>query len=102
MRITIVAISLAGFLTSLPSSVRGSDEPGSKPAPPAIPAAPKTGVDLFRELLTMTPAQRKLAFTSRQDLTSRSEKSRQVIAARLEEFDKLQPDEREVRLERMK
>src|SRR6185295_17047483 len=39
---------------------------------------------------------------TRQDLTSRSEKSRQLILSRLEEFDKLQPDEREVRLERMK
>src|SRR3954467_7118574 len=103
MRITIVAISLAGFLTSLPSAVRGSEEARVKPtSPPAIPAGPKTGIDLFRELLSMSPAERKVAFASRQDLTSRSEKSRQVITARLEEFDKLQPDEREVRLERMK
>ena len=49
----------------------------------------------------MTPAAQSRLCT-RQDLTSRSEKSRQVILERLEEFDKLQPDEREVRLERMK
>src|SRR6185295_7633516 len=100
MRITIFAISLAGFLSSLPGSAQAGEALSSKQAPPPIPAVPKTGVDLFRELLTLSPAQRKVAFATRQDLTSRSEKSRQFILLRFEEFDKLQPDEREVRLER--
>ncbi|HUR45940.1 MAG TPA: DUF3106 domain-containing protein [Candidatus Saccharimonadales bacterium] len=96
MRITIVAISLAGFLTSLPSASRASDLVREQPLLPALPSVPKTGVALFREMLGMTPAQRETA------LASFSENKRKTIASRLKEFDALQPDEREMRLERMK
>ena len=96
MRITIVAISLAGFLTSLSSSSRASDIVREKPAPPGMPAVPKTGVALFQEMLGMSSAEREAK------LASFSEGKRKTIASRLKEFDALQPDEREMRLERMK
>jgi hypothetical protein len=97
MRITIVAISLAGMLTSSPQLLRGAEKSQTMPAPPAPPSnAPSARVDFFRQLVSMTSAERAVA------LASRTEQDRKIIYSRLQEFDQLSPEERETRLQRMK
>src|SRR4051812_20451026 len=97
MRVTIVAISLAGILTSSPQLLRGAEKSQTMPAPPAPPSnAPSARVDFFRQLVSMTSAERAVA------LASRTEQDRKIIYSRLQEFDQLSPEEREMRLQRMK
>jgi hypothetical protein len=59
--------------------------------PPPLPQA-KSPVDLFRELLAMTPAERGKYLTNRPPAT------RDRILAKLREYTALNPDERELRL----
>jgi hypothetical protein len=98
MRITIVAISLAGMLTSSQQMLRAVEKARLADLPPPVPpvAAQAARVDFFRELLGMTPEQREAA------LGSRDERQKRVIYSRLQEFEQLSPEEREVRLQRMK
>jgi len=96
----LLVISLFGFvLTGVvtaaepPSAPPASTLPGPPPAPP-LPA-PQSLVKTFRELLEMTPEARARA------LASKSEQHRKVINERLQEFDKLSPEQRQVRLRLM-
>jgi len=59
---------------------------------PLPPAPPKSPVDLFRDLLAMTPAERQ-GF-----LTNRPPANRARILAKVREYAALDPDERELRL----
>lgn len=62
------------------------------PYPQPVPPARKAPTELFRELLATTPAERA-AF-----LASRPPAARELIAAKLLEFEVLPPDQRELRL----
>ncbi len=69
---------------ALPVAVAGKDLP---PTPLS-----KSPVDQFRELLALSPAERE------SHLTNRPPEIRQRILAKLQEYDSLKPDERELRL----
>ena len=60
--------------------------------PPPIPPARKSPTDLFRELLSATPAGRDAL------LAGRSAAARNLIDSKLREFELLPPDQRELRL----
>lgn len=62
------------------------------PATPPEPAAVKSPVAAFRELLSMEPAERTKA------LADRPEETRKRILAKIREYQSLKPDERELRL----
>jgi hypothetical protein len=64
------------------------------PPPPPLPT-PQSLVTTFRELLEMSPEGRARA------LASKSEQHRKIINQRLDEFDKLPPEQRQVRLRLM-
>ena len=63
----------------------------ASPNPPPLPQ-PKSPVDMFRELLAMTSAERQVY------LTNRSPVIRARILAKLREYTALDPDARELRL----
>jgi hypothetical protein len=67
---------------------------GAPPPPPAPPAPPavKSPVDLFRELLAMSPGERS------RFLADRSPEARKLILAKVREYLSLKPDVRELRL----
>ncbi len=58
-----------------------------------MPPAPRTPVELFRQILEMNPAARQQA------LAGRSEQARAFLDAKLREFDALPPSGREERLQ---
>ncbi len=64
----------------------------AKNLPPEFPVV-KPPVELFRELLAMTPAERRRA------LADRSADSLQRILAKLQEYESLRADDRELRLQ---
>jgi len=70
------------------SSAQGVRAPGAPPEP----AAMKSPVAIFRELLLMEPAERTKA------LADRPEETRKRILAKIREYQSLKPDERELRL----
>jgi hypothetical protein len=97
MRVTFFTISLVGILTSAPQCLRAAEKAMVAPVPPAPPTSNlATRVDFFRKLVNMTPQERAVA------LGLRNEGEKRVIYSRLEEFDQLSPEERELRLQRMK
>lgn len=71
------------------SAVVASPKPASilLPSPPAKPP-----IDFFRELLAMTPGERQNA------LANRPPESQKLIAAKIQEYEALAPEERELRL----
>src|SRR4051812_34598984 len=62
------------------------------PETPPEPAAAKSPVAVFRELLNMEPSERTKA------LADRPEETRKRILAKIREYQSLKPDERELRL----
>lgn len=76
----------AGNLPTLAASA--TPRPGAAPLPP--PA--KSPVDLFRELLTVDSAERE------DRLAGRPPTDRKAILAKLQEYESLTPEERELRL----
>jgi len=76
------------------SGVPAPQKTFSAPANPPLPPVPqvKSPVDLFRELLAMTPAERHDC------LTNRPAGIRVRILAKLREYEVLDPNERELRL----
>src|SRR5437762_8590438 len=60
---------------------------GASPLPPA-----RSPVDYFRELLAMNPAERRTA------LTNRAPESQRRILDKVQEYQSLNPEERELRL----
>jgi hypothetical protein len=67
-------------------------QPADAGAPPPMPAI-KSPVDVFRELLAMTPEERK------QFLTNRPPETRKLILAKVRSYESLKPEERELRLQ---
>ena len=65
--------------------------PLGPPLPPALPPLPPVPLD-FRQLLSMPASEREKA------LAGRSPADRQIIEAKLKEYDALSPEEREMRL----
>ncbi len=61
------------------------------PMPPPL-VAQKSPVDMFRNLLAMTPGER------RQSLSNRPPEVQKKLLSKLREYESLKPDEREVRL----
>jgi hypothetical protein len=61
-------------------------------APPPMPSTPSP-ISMFRELLAMTPSERRAAITNRPP-----ENQRQVMA-KLREYESMKPDDRELRLQ---
>jgi hypothetical protein len=78
-------------LSGLQAMSQGITYPGSNTAPPE-PAPAKSPVAIFRELLSMQPAERTKA------LADRPEETRKRILAKIREYQSLKPDERELRL----
>ena len=76
--------------TNLSASIRARLGPSLTPiiTPPG-----KSPVDLFRELLAMTAAERK------DFLTNRPPASQKLILAKVREYESLKPDQRELRLQ---
>ena len=62
------------------------------PVPP-LPIAGKSPVEFFRELLAMTPTERRDA------LTNRAPENRKLIFAKIRAYESLKPDQRELRLQ---
>jgi Protein of unknown function (DUF3106) len=79
----------AGNFTNAPASIKLISATTNIP-PPALRA--KSPVDFFRQLLAMTPDERK------NFLTNRPPEIRERILAKVSEYEALNPDERELRL----
>jgi hypothetical protein len=65
---------------------------GQKSSPPLLPLS-KSPVEIFRELLAQNPAERA-AF-----LAKRTPESQKLIVAKLQEYESLPPEQRELRLQ---
>ncbi len=78
------AVNLTGATTS------ASPLPASDVSP--VPASPKSPVDFFRELLSMDANERI------ERLAGRNPEDRKAILAKLQEYESLTPEERELRL----
>src|SRR5262245_42712022 len=91
-----LVLAASGFLFSLPARaaepVNAALVPGTNGV--ALPALPKlhSPVDTFRQLLAMSPGER------RQYLTNRPPAAQKQILAKLHEYQLLKPEERELRL----
>jgi hypothetical protein len=94
------AACLFAAVAAIGQNAPAAPEPnsGSEIAPstnvfPPTPPVVKSPVELFRELLAASGAERK------QLLADRSIESRQRIVAKVREYESLKPDEREIRLQ---
>jgi len=69
--------------------------PAPPPLPTSLPPLPPTRspIDLFRELLAMTPAERKVA------LTNRPPEIQKQISGKIREYESMRPNERELKLQ---
>src|SRR5262249_37864291 len=87
----VCVLCLSGGLHAM---AQATNQPGSKAAPelPPEPAAVKSPVAVFRELLYMSPAERTKA------LADRPEETRKRILAKIREYQSLRRDECELRL----
>jgi hypothetical protein len=82
-------------LSGLDVKAQRTNQPTSAvtaPEAPSDPAAGKSPVAVFRELLNMEPTERAKA------LADRREETRKRILAKIREYQSLKPDERELRL----
>ncbi len=96
----VLAVLLSGL--AFGTGLRSAAPPGSPPrpsqppmppdSPPRLPPAPNP-IDRFRELLALDAAGRE------QSLATRTPAQRAYLQARLAEFDRLTPAERELRLQ---
>ncbi|HRT55697.1 MAG TPA: DUF3106 domain-containing protein [Candidatus Paceibacterota bacterium] len=87
-------VLLPGFGSRAEPAATGAGAPPPLPAAPLpLPPPPRSPVDLFRELLAMTPAER------RAHLTNRPPASQKLILAKLREYESMRPDVRELRLQ---
>jgi len=85
----LLPLAWAGPQTAKPVPVQPPVLPAAQPP---IPVA-KSPVDAFRELLAMSPAER------RQALTNRPAEVQKQILAKVREYETLRPNERELRLQ---
>ncbi len=94
--IPLVAVLLLGCPGPAPAKEKAPPDAASHGAmPPQLPQLPtiKPPVEYFRELLAMTASQR------RRSLVDRSPESRERILVKLQEYEALPPDDRELRLQ---
>lgn len=86
--------AVAALVLTISIRVAPAADPTTLPPAPPVPAVPevRSPVDLFRELLALSPAERRLC------LTNRSEVSQKLILAKVREYESLRPDVRELRL----
>jgi hypothetical protein len=96
LRSLIIVVSVASGMAQVvePPTVRPAAPAQSTrvPQPPPVPPSP---VQVFRDMLAMTPEQRAKA------MEGRHPKTREVLASKLKEFEALKPEERENRLRTM-
>lgn len=90
--LTALAQSPAGSSSAVHSNLLHSAKVAPIPLPPPISSPAKSPVDLFRELLAKTPAER------RDFLAARPPENRRLILAKVREYESLKPDVRELRL----
>jgi hypothetical protein len=83
-------VALTAHSQRLPVSANSSG--GQTNTVPNLPAPVHSPVDFFRQLLAMSPDKRAVA------LTNRSPEIRARILAKVDEYEALDPDERELRL----
>ncbi len=84
-------VSPASLATKPPAlTTTNASRPG--PPLPPVPAPPKSPVSFFRELLAMTPIERK------QFLADRPPETQKLLLAKVREYESLKPDQRELRL----
>ncbi len=83
------AVSFAQIQTNAPLRLRASRTELTPPEP--VPTL-KSPVDLFRNLLALTPVERRVS------LSNRPPETRSRILAKLREYESLPPNERELRL----
>jgi hypothetical protein len=88
--LALVQIAPAAAFAQAQSS--GVPQAPQKITLPPAPQGPKSPVDQFRQLLAMTPAERK------DFLTNRPPESRTLMLAKVHEYEAFPPDERELRL----
>src|SRR5688572_11839925 len=92
----LIVIALPLGLAAQPApAAQGVAQPNTNavnPVPP-LPFAGKSPVEFFRELLAMTPTERRDA------LTNRSPENRKLIFAKIRAYESLKPDQRELRLQ---
>lgn len=86
LSLSLSVLCLAGMLQA-----QVADSGIRRPEPPALPPR-KAPAQQFRELLAASPEQRT------EYLARKSPKSREVIEAKLREFEALSPEQRELRL----
>src|SRR5688572_19384966 len=79
------------LVLAMAGSVLAQSATNQQPPLPPVPVA-KSPVDAFRELLAMNPAAQRAA------LTNRTEESRQGLVAKIREYQRMDPDDRELRL----
>src|SRR5437867_7242836 len=85
----ILPSSLGQAAVGAPAAALSNSVALTPPAPPQT----KSPVDTFRELLAMNTAAERRDF-----LTNRSPESRELILAKVREYQSLSPDQRELRL----
>ncbi|MBL9174098.1 MAG: DUF3106 domain-containing protein [Verrucomicrobiales bacterium] len=90
--LAIAAVLLSGAEVSGQEPVRPAGGVRVPIPPPPVPPARKAPTDLFRELLAASPAGREAM------LTNRTTAARRLIESKLQEFEVLPPDQRELRL----
>jgi len=90
LRVGLMGALLAGMMTSAADvAVPTPTSPAAGPPPLPVPRSP---VDFFRELLTMTPAEQRAA------LTNRAPEVRERLLAKVREYAQMSPDLAEIRL----
>jgi len=87
-----VAFSVAGQNLPAPAQNRSEVPRSLSPQTPSEIMPPISPVTYFRKLLAMTPQERENC------LTNRPPQTRERILAKVNEYEKLSPDERELRL----
>ena len=93
----LIGLLVAGG-AGLPAWAQPVPHPGDATGPVArtntVPLPPpiRSPVDYFRELLAMTPRERRDA------LTNRTDEGRKLILAKVREYESMRPDDRELRL----
>lgn len=91
-----LALAIAGGLllaVFLPAErAAHASSAGAGPGGASAPEPVKTPVEMFRQLLAMSPAERKQA------LTNRPAGIQKLILAKIREYESLKPDDRELRL----
>src|SRR4051794_8506284 len=88
---SVLSLSQALFAQS-PSAPPNPEVPGARQREvpiPEPPAAPKSPIEFFRELLAMELADRHTA------LADRSPENRKLILAKVRQYESLNPDQRE-------